>query len=77
MKAFILSVFHERLHRYVFDRYYVQNYKIKGFDWVVLKFYHWVCKANHNWRHTIHARFKKYRRYSDYDRNQQTKDNVS
>lgn len=69
----IPTIYHERLHRFVFDKYYVQNYHIHGFDKIILRFYHWLCEVNYNWRYTLRLQCRKYHRYSDYDRNYQQK----
>jgi hypothetical protein len=68
------AVIHEKLHRYVFDKYYKQKYRIHGIDWIVLWFYHWLCEVNYNWRFDLHSQFRKYLRYSDYDRSGQNQE---
>ncbi len=64
----ILAIYHEQLHRFIFDKYYNQKYQIHGIDWIVLRFYHWLCEVNCNWRYTLRLQCKKYRRYSNYNR---------
>ncbi len=68
MKIIILILI-EKLHRYVFDTYYVQNYSITQLDKIVLMLYRYlVFKKYNNWRHDIKAYCKKLIRYDGYDR---------
>ena len=59
----------ERLHRYVFGTYYIQNYQIKLLDKIVLKLYNYlVFKRYNNWRHDIKSHCKRFIRYDGFNR---------
>lgn len=61
---YLKLVFIERLHRHVFDNYYVQNYKIKWTDRIVIKILNTLLKRNHNWRYELGQYSKSFGRYS-------------
>jgi len=60
-------IYLEKLHRWVFDNLYVQNYKIDESDQPVLNEYKELCKKYPNWRSILQKEFgeyyKKYKRY--------------
>jgi len=64
----IISVWQEKLHRYVFDTYYRQDYAIRGTDYLVIWVYNLLCRVNPNWRYALRSQCKRYRRYSDHNR---------
>ncbi len=65
----ILSILTERLHRYVFDTYYVQNYSITRLDNIVIILYRFMSSKLFNWRHDIKEYSKTLIRYDTFDRN--------
>lgn len=56
----------ERLHRFVFDVYYQQDYTIKKTDRIILWFYHLWCKIHKQWRQDLLRYFGKCDRYLRY-----------
>ncbi len=62
----IYAILFEKLHRFVFDTYYQQDYKIKGIDRVVLLLYHSGFKILPTWRQVLIKYFGKCSRYLRY-----------
>ena len=74
------AIYIERLHRFVFDNYYVQNYYIRWTDKVVLWFYYKCCRLCPEWRiilkeyfgsgnkydRYLHSYFKSYKSYKSH-----------
>lgn len=59
-------IYLEKLHRWVFDNLYVQNYKIDESDKPVLEEYKALCEKYPAWRSTLKLEFpneSKYKRY--------------
>jgi len=71
MKYFkeVKPVLIERLHRYVFDCVYIQNYQPNITGWFALWLYNFLVNKNHNWRFDLYKYGRTFVRYSDYDRN--------
>jgi len=62
----IYAILFERLHRFVFDVYYQQDYDIKFRDRIVLFFYHTGFKILPTWRQVLLKYFGKCSRYLRY-----------
>jgi hypothetical protein len=55
----IISIYHEKLHRYVFDNIYTQEYVEKKNDKYILYLYELLCKLNPKFRIILKNSFKK------------------
>jgi len=61
-------IYLEKLHRKVFDTFYVQNYEITNEDKIVISEYSDLCQKHPGWRITLKLEFPKDPRYKRYGR---------
>ena len=66
----LIIVFIEQLHRFLFDRCFVQNRKPPQ-GWRIMDYlYNYLVRKHHNWRYELYQYTKGLERYSKYDRNE-------
>lgn len=66
MNKVIYAVLFERLHRYVFDKLYIQEYQINWRDKIVLFIYHTGHKMYPKWRYALKYHFGPCQKYDRY-----------
>jgi len=60
------AIYLEKLHRYVFDNLYIQDYHINKDDGIVLGLYHLWCRLHPSFRETLLLYFGKCAKYERY-----------
>jgi hypothetical protein len=61
-------IYLEKLHRKVFDTFYVQNYEITVEDEIVISEYKALCEKYPGWRQILKSEFPKDTKYKRYSR---------